>query len=66
MVYENVCWWAEKRGLSIHQLEQKAEIGNGVISRWEKDYSPSMKNLKKVADALGVTVNTLLREEKKE
>lgn len=66
MVYENVCWWAKKRGLSIHQLEKKAIIGNGVISRWKTDYNPSMKNLKKIADALGVSVNTLLREAKEE
>ena len=62
MVYDNVCWWAKKRGLSIHQLEQKAIVGNGVISRWKTQYNPSMKNLKKIADALGVSVNTLLKE----
>ena len=65
MIYENVCWWAGKRNLSIHQVEMLANVGNGVISRWKK-YNPRMTNLKKVADALGVSVNTLLREERKE
>lgn len=64
MLYETICWWAKKRGLSIHQVEMKAEIGNGSISRWGKDYEPKLANLKKVADALGVSVNTLLKETK--
>ena len=66
MLYENICYWAKKRGLSIHQVERKAGIGNGSISRWGRDYEPKLKNLKKVADVLGVSVNTLLREEKKD
>jgi len=65
LIYENVCRLAEKRGLTIQQLEQKAGIGNGVVCKW-KTYTPRVKTLKKVADALGVSVNTLLREEKKE
>lgn len=66
MLYENICYWAKKRGLSIHQVERKAVIGNGSISRWDRDYEPKLKNLKKVADVLGVSVNTLLREDKKD
>ena len=63
MVYENICRLAKKKGMSIHQLEQKAGL-KGVISRWRNEYNPSYKNLLKVADALGVSVNTLLREPK--
>ena len=64
MLHETICWWAKKRGLSIHQLERKAGIGNGSISRWGKDYEPKLANLKKVADVLGVSINTLLKETK--
>lgn len=49
--------------MSIHQLEKKAGLC-GVIGRWKTEYNPSMKNLMKVADALGVSVQTLLREPK--
>lgn len=63
MVYENICRLAKKKGMSIHQLEKKAGLC-GVIGRWRKDFNPSYKNLLKVADALGVSVNTLLKERK--
>lgn len=62
MVYENICRIAKKKGMSIRQVELKAGI-IGVIGRW-KTNNPSMKNLVKVADALGVSVNTLLKETK--
>ena len=64
MLYENICYWAKKRDLSIHQVERKAGIGNGSISRWGRTYEPKLKNLKKVADVLGVSVITLQRESK--
>lgn len=65
MIYDNVCRLAEKRGLTIQQLEKKAGVGNGVVCKW-KTFTPRVKTLQKIADVLGVTVNTLLREEKKE
>lgn len=65
MIYDNVCRLAEKRGLTIQQLEKKAGLGNGVVCKW-RTYTPRVRTLKAVADALGVTVNTLLREEKQE
>lgn len=64
MLYENICRYAAKRKLSIHQLEKKADIGNGSIRKWGKEYDPNLGNLKKVADVLGVSVATLLRESK--
>lgn len=63
MVYENICRLCKKKGMSIHQLELKAGIP-GVVGKWKDKFNPSMKNLKKVADVLGVSVATLLRESK--
>ncbi len=65
MIFENICRISEKRGISIKRLEKKAGLKNGAIGKWRTS-SPTVKNLQKVADALGVSVNTLLREEKKE
>ena len=65
MVYENICRLCKKKGLSIHQLEQKAGL-KGVIGRWKNEFNPSLTNLQKVADALGVSVATLLREPKED
>lgn len=64
MLYKTVCRLAKKKGLSINQLELKADL-HGVIGKW-RDYNPRMKNLKKVADALGISVTTLLREAEKD
>ena len=65
MIFENICRISENRGISIKRLEKKAGLKNGAIGKWRTS-SPTVKNLQKVADALGVSVNTLLREEKKE
>ncbi len=63
MVYENISRFCEKKGLTIKQLETKAGLKNGAIGKWRAS-SPTVKNLQKVADALGVSVNTLLKETK--
>lgn len=65
MIHDAICRLAEKRGMSLNQLAHKAGIHPGVISRWKK-YKPSYKNLEKVAKALGISVQTLMKEAKKE
>lgn len=64
MVLKNIEELCRKKGTNIHQLELKAGIGNGTIRRWDKS-EPSLSSLFKVADALGVSVNSLIREIKK-
>lgn len=60
MIYENVKALADKRGISITELEKKAELSNGAIGKW-RDSSPSVENLSKVAKALNVSINTLVK-----
>ena len=60
-IVENIRKYADKRNISISELEKKANLGNGTIGRW-KNSSPSVSKLKQVADALGVSLNTLLKE----
>lgn len=62
MIYENVKKLTSEKGISISALEKKAGLGNGVISSW-KTCSPTISNLKAVADVLGVTVDVLIRED---
>ena len=53
-----------ERGITIAQLEKTLHLGNGMIAKWEGSvYGPSVKNIKKVADYFGVTVDELLRED---
>lgn len=63
MIFENICRISEKRGISIKRLEEKSGLKNGAIGKWRTS-SPTVKNLQKVADALGVSVFTLMREQK--
>lgn len=64
LIYENICKLAKKQGLSINKLEEKADVSTGSICKWGKSVSPTVKNLKKVADILGCTVDELIAEKK--
>lgn len=60
MIYDNVKALADKRKISIAELERKAKLGNGTIGGW-KESNPNLESLNKVAKALEVNVTTLLR-----
>ena len=51
----------KERGISFRKLEKECGLGNGIIARW-KNSSPTVANLKAVADYFGVTVDELLRD----
>lgn len=53
---------ANKRGLSIPNLEVALGFGNGTIVRWNKS-TPTADKLSKVADYLNVSVDYLLGRE---
>ena len=59
MVFDNILELCKKSGITIARLERETGIGNGTISRWNSS-SPSVKNLKAVADYFGVTMDSLL------
>lgn len=64
MIYENIRYYAKKRGISISELERQSGLARGHIGKWESKSEPTISTLQKVADVLGVTVNTLLLERK--
>ena len=59
---ENIKAIAKDKGMSLRQLEEAAGIAQNTVSRWDEN-KPSVDKVKKVADALGVTVYELLRKE---
>ena len=59
-VFENVKREAEKQNISIAALEAKAGVANGTISGW-KTGKPYLETASKVATALGVTVDELMK-----
>ena len=60
MLYENVLELANKKGISISEVERRANISKGTISKWRTS-NPRISSLKSVADVFGVTVNRLMR-----
>lgn len=63
-MYETVKKLCEKKNISISRLEREAGLGNGTIAGW-KQFEPKLSTLTKVADALGVSVTTLINKSKK-
>lgn len=64
MIYQNIKYYAKKRGLTIREIERRAGLARGHMEKWKRTYNPNLTSLQKVADVLGVTVNTLLKERK--
>lgn len=58
-MYDTIKEICKERHISVSSLERKAGIGNGTITKWNEN-SPSLDNLQKVADALGIKVTTLI------
>ena len=59
MLLTNIRRLCSKKPVSIAKLEKETGISNGTISRWDTS-SPTVENLKKVADYFGVTIDELL------
>lgn len=57
--FERIKQTAKDRGLTLNQLNDKANLKNNIIYSW-KTKTPSVENVKKVADVLGVSVDYLL------
>lgn len=49
----------ELRKITIAKLERECDMGNGTVRGW-KASSPSVENLKKVADYFNITVDELI------
>lgn len=52
----------KERGISVKELERRADLGDGTVKKW-KDFYPRAESLVRVAEVLGVTVDELLRGE---
>ena len=59
MIYNKIREICKKKCISIPFVEKKAGLSNGTITKWNKS-SPTVENLKAVADIMEVTVDKLL------
>lgn len=62
-MYDTIKEICEKRNISISELERRAKVGNGTITKWNNS-SPNLDNLQKVADALDIKITTLINKSK--
>lgn len=60
MLLKNIRVLCSKKPVSIARLERETGISNGTISRWNTS-SPTIENVRKVAEYFGVTVDQLIR-----
>lgn len=65
MLLENISRLCKEKGVSIARLERETGISNGTISRWGTS-SPTVENVRKVAEYLGTTVDALISDAGKE
>lgn len=65
MLYDQIKKLASKKGISIQKIEADLELSNGIISKWNKA-KPTINNLAKVANYLGMTVDDLLKGTERE
>ena len=61
MLFKNISKLCKEKGVSIARLEREIGIGNGTVARWGTS-SPTVDNVRKVADYFGVTVDNLISE----
>lgn len=61
-LFDRVKRLCDQRGLSLSQLEENLEIGNGSAYKWKK-HDPTLKMLKKLSEYFNVSVDYLLGSE---
>ena len=62
MLLQNILQLCKVRKTSIARLEKEIGLGNGTISRWGTS-SPTVENVRKVAEFFGVTVDQLINDQ---
>jgi transcriptional regulator with XRE-family HTH domain len=59
MIVNNIKWLCFQRNTTVEAVAKAVGLSAATISRWHHS-SPSVHNLKKVADQLGVTIDRLM------
>lgn len=62
-MFDRINALCKERGISISELEERTGLGKNTVYRWGT-IMPSADKLSRVAKALGVTTEELLREDK--
>lgn len=63
MFYQKVIEYCNKNNISVHEFEQKCELGNGTVGRWKDGKSqPTISTLQKVAFATKIPISQWVKE----
>lgn len=60
-IYDNIKILADKKRISIAQIERDCNLSSASISKWNKSI-PGVKSLSKVAEYLGVSTDDLIKQ----
>lgn len=63
LIYDKIKEICKEKNISIASVEKKAGLGNGAITKWNSS-SPTVDNLKTVADVLEIDVTEFLDDTK--
>lgn len=61
MFYEKVISYCNKNRITVSGFEQRCGLSNGTVSKWKNGGSPSIPNLKKIAESTKVPVEKWLQ-----
>ncbi len=61
MIYTNIISLCKARNISVSKMEMETGLANGTVGKWRK-VSPTIDNVKKVAEFFGVTIDSLVNK----
>ena len=62
MDFEKIAKLCEEKGITIAALERETRLGNGTIRNWMKGGKASFEYAARVAEFLGVPMESLLKK----
>lgn len=65
MIFDKVEQYCRENHLPIYLFEKRCGLGNGTVSGW-KESNPSFNSIIKVAKEMGISIGTLMEEEREE
>ncbi len=59
-IYDNIRYFAKKKGTSVAKLERNSGLANGTISKWNVS-QPRIMAIRKVAALLDISIEDLVK-----
>ena len=67
MFYDKFADLCKKKGVRLGQAASEMGLSGAAVSRWKRyGYSPRSESMQRIADYFGVSISSLMEDEKKE